>query len=69
MTSLSYLNAALAAERQRDLLAQAAGARLAREGRATRRQRRQTPKAASLPPLVAARPGQAVAGTAHGAAC
>lgn len=69
MTSLSYLNAALAAERQRDLLAQAAGARLAREGRLTRRQGRKSAKAASLPPLVAARPVQTVPGTAHGAAC
>jgi hypothetical protein len=69
MTSPSYLTVALAAERRRDLLAQAAGARLAREGRATRRQRRRTAEATSLPALVVARPGQTVPGTAHGAAC
>jgi hypothetical protein len=69
MTSPSYLTVALAAERRRDLFAQAAGARLAREGRATRWRRRRTVKAASLPALVGARPGQTMPGTAHGAAC
>jgi hypothetical protein len=69
MTTPSYLSAALAAERQRDLRAQAASARLARDGRATRRLRRKTANPASLPLVTAPQPGPTMPGAAHGAVC
>lgn len=67
MNTPGYLNAALAAQRHRDLVAHAAAARLARDARAARRQRRET-MAGSLSSLTAPRPAQPIAEAAQEAA-